>query len=340
MFNVIHAEADRDAALPIERGILAAVGASLAGAATTDEDVLVEAAQDADVILSEFMSFPRSVLQRLPQCKAIVGYTIGLDHYDLRAATELGIIIVHTPGFCADEVSNHALMFVLACARRLMALDRKTRQGWWPDGRNLEAALTPMGSLRGETLGLVGFGEIARLVAGKSRAFGMQVMAFDPYASSDLFAQHGVVPASLDEVLTGSDYVSIHAPLLLNTRHMIGAAQLSKMKAGAFLINTSRGAVVDERALVDALRERRIAGAALDVFEHEPPAAEHALFALDNVILTPHAAYCSNAAYTRVRQMAADAALRVLRGEWPTAVANPEVKGRSRMEQHASRMLE
>lgn len=332
MFHVIHAEADCDAALLIERGVLAVVGASLAGAGTTDEDMLVGAARNADVILSECMSFPHSLLQRLPQCKAIVGYTIGLDHYDLAAATELGIIVAHTPGFCADEVSNHALMFVLVCARRLMTLDRKARQGWWPDGRNLEAALTPMGSLRDETLGLIGFGEIARLVAGKARAFGMKVIAFDPYAASSLFQQHGVEPASLDGVMSASDYISIHAPLLPGTRHMIGAHQLNGMKSSAFLINTSRGALVDEAALVDVLRAHRIAGAALDVFEREPLPQAHPLLALDNVIVTPHSAYCSNAAYARVRQMAADAALRVLRGEWPAAVANPEVKGRSRME--------
>ncbi len=339
MFKVIHAEADRDAALPIERAALAAVGATLSGAATIDEDQLVAAAHDADVILSEMMSFPRSLLERLPHCKAIVGYTIGLDHYDLQAATDLGIVIAHTPGFCADEVSNHAMLFVMACARRLLTLDRKLRGGWWPDGHNLEAALTPMGSLCSETLGLVGFGEIARLVANKSHVFGMTVIAHDPYAPTEYFERHGVTSVSLDVLMATSDYVSVHAPLLPSTRGLVGAAQIARMKASAFLINTSRGPVVDEAALIDALRERRIAGAALDVFEREPVAPNHPLLALDNVIVTPHTAYCSNASYDRVRYMAAEAAVRVLRNEWPTAVANPAVKGRSRMESSISRVL-
>ncbi|MCS6846122.1 MAG: C-terminal binding protein [Anaerolineae bacterium] len=332
MFKVVHAEADPNAALPIERAALAAVGAELVCAGASDEDALITAARDADLVLSEVMPFSRRTLARLPRCLAVVGYTIGLDHYDLPAATEQGIIIAHTPGFCADEVSNHVVMFILACARRLFPLDRKLRNGWWPDGRRLEAELTPMGSLRGETLGLVGFGRIARLVVDKLAPFGMRICAYDPYVEARLFAQHGVAPVALDDLLRESDYVSLHAPLSPATRGMIGARQLDLMKPGAFLINTSRGALVDEAALVEALRARRIAGAALDVFATEPLPRDHPLLALDNVIVTPHAAYCSDAAYARVRHMAADEAVRVLRGEWPLALANPDVKGRSRME--------
>ncbi|MCL6510565.1 MAG: C-terminal binding protein [Anaerolineae bacterium] len=331
MFKVVHAEADSNAELPIERAILAEAGATLVCAGTTDADALIAVAHDADAVLSEFMPFDRRTLEGLARCKAVVGYTIGLDHYDLDAATELGIAIAHTPGFCTEEVANHAMALILACARRLLTLDRKVRAGWWPDPRHLERDLTPLGSLYGQTLGLLGFGGIARSVARKARAFDMIVQAFDPYVSEATFTEHGVRPCDLDELVAGSDYLSIHAPLTPATRHVIGEAQLRRMKPGAFLINTSRGAVVDEAALVRALREGWIAGAALDVFEQEPPAPDHPLLQLDNVIVTPHAAYCSDGSYARVRRMAAEEAARALRGEWPVALANPAVKANARL---------
>ncbi|MDQ2997612.1 MAG: C-terminal binding protein [Chloroflexota bacterium] len=334
---VVHAEAQPDAMLPIERALLAEAGATLICADSTDTDTIIAAAHTADILLSEFAPISRRLLEGLPRCQAVVCYAIGLDHVDLAAATELGIIVAHTPGFCADEVSTHALMFLLACARRLLPLDRRLRAGWWPDGQRLEAELLPMGALRGERLGLVGFGSIARLVAQKAQAFGLVVSACDPLAPDTAFAAAGVARLELDQLLVTSDYVSLHAPLLPATRHMLGAAQLAQMKSSAFLINTSRGALVDEAALVTALRSGQIAGAALDVFVHEPPAPDHPLLQLENVIVTPHSAYCSNAAYTRVRHMAAEAAAQVLRGEWPAAVGNPQVRGRSRMERQGGR---
>lgn len=330
-FKVVHAEADHDAALPIERAVLAAAGAELVCAGTTDPHTIIAVAHDAEILLTEVTTITRHILEGLASCRAVVCYTIGLDHIDLHAATELGIIIANTPGFCAEEVSNHAIMFMLACARRLLPLDRGARAGTWPAGRNLEAALLPMGSLHGERLGLVSFGGIARLVAHKAAAFGLQVSAYDPWLDAAVLADHGVAPVGLDELLETSDYVSIHAPLLPATRHMIGTAQLRRMKPSAYLINTSRGAIVDEAALVYALAERWIAGAALDVFEAEPPPIDHPLLQLDNVIVTPHTAFCSAAAYKHVRQQAAAEAVRVLRGDWPAALANPQVKNHSRM---------
>jgi D-3-phosphoglycerate dehydrogenase len=338
MFKVVHAEADPDAALPIERAILAEVGAELVCAGTTDADALIAVAGDADVVLSEFISFDRRTLQGLTHCKAVVGYTIGLDHYDLDAATDLGIAVAHTPGFCTEDVANHAMLLLMASARRLLSLDRKVRAGWWPDPRHLERDLTPMGSLYGQTLGLLSFGSIARSVARKAQVFGLRVQAHDPFVDAQTFAAHGVQPCSFDDLLTISDYLSIHTPLTLATRHLIGEAQLRRMKPGAFLINTSRGAVVDEAALVRALREGWIAGAALDVFEHEPPSPGNPLLHIDpstdsGVIVTPHAAYCSDGSYARVRRMAAEEAVHALRGEWPTALANPAVKARARLTQ-------
>jgi D-3-phosphoglycerate dehydrogenase len=331
-FKVVNIEANPEAALPIERAVLEPLGALLVGAGSTKPDAIVAAAQDAHVLLSEGTPVGAALLARLPRLRAVVSYSIGLDHIDLDAATAQGIVVAHTPGFCADEVSSHVLLFVLACARRLLPLDRQVRGGWWPDGRALEAELLPMGGLRGETLGLLGFGAIARMAADKARAFGMQIIAHDPFADPALFARHAVEAVGLDELLGQSDYLSLHTPLLPATRGLLDAARLRLMKPSAFLINTSRGAVIDESALLVALREGWIAGAALDVFAEEPPPPDHPLFKLENLIVTPHSAFCSDASYRRVREMAAEAAACVLRGEWPPALANPAVRGRSRLD--------
>jgi D-3-phosphoglycerate dehydrogenase len=331
--KVVHIEAEAAAALPIERTALAAVGAELIGAGTSDPARLINIAQDADVILTECsFTITGDLLRQLPRCQAIVMYAIGVDHCDLDAATEQGIIVAHTPGFCVDEVANHTMLFILACARRLRQLDRALRHGWWPNVRNLEADLLPMGSLRGERLGLLSFGAIARAVAHRAQVFGLQVSAYDPFIDPAMFAQLGVTPVTLEELLATSDYLSIHTPLTPTTHHLLGVEQLRQMKPSAYLINTSRGAIVDEAALVYALQNGWLAGAALDVFAQEPPAPNNPLLAMANVIVTPHTAYCSNAAYATVRQMAADEAVRLLGGEWPLALANPAVKGRSRME--------
>lgn len=330
--TVVHLEAAANATLPVERALLAEAGATLVGADASRAKLQSSVLAEAVVVLSEASTIDAELLAAVPQCRAVVVYAIGLDHVDLAAATELGIIVAHTPGFCADEVSNHALLFILACARRLLPLDRQLRTGWWPDPTDLEAALCPMGSLRGERLGLVGFGTIARLVAQKAAVFGMYIAAYDPLVGDDAFAQLGVERLELEELLAASDYVSLHAPLTPATRGLLDAGRLGLMKPSAFLINTSRGGLVDEPALVAALQRGQLAGAALDVFAQEPLPADHPLLGMDNVIVTPHTAYCSDASYSRVRRMAAEAAANVLGGIWPTFVANPQVRGMSRME--------
>jgi D-3-phosphoglycerate dehydrogenase len=329
---VVHAEADPDAPLPIERAALYAVGAVVRCAGTADPEQVIAVAHNCDVLLSEIMPISAPLLAALPRCRAVVCYAIGLDHVDLEAATAGGIIVAHTPGFCADEVSNHTLLFVLACARRLLRHTQGLRGGWWPDGRHLEAELLPMGALRGERLGLIGFGTIAQRVAHKAQAFGMQICAYDPFVADADFAAAHVRALDLDELLATSDYVSLHLPVTAATLHLLDAARLALMKPSAFLINTSRGRLIDEAALVAALAKGQIAGAALDVFAVEPLPPAHPLLQMEQVIATPHIAYCSDAAYRRVREMAAAAAVATLRGQWPAAIANPQVRGRSRME--------
>ncbi len=333
-YKVVHAEADADTPLPIERAALAAIGAELicSGARSTAE--LLAVAHDADLVLSETAVIPRELIEGLWHCQAIVVYAIGLDHVDLAAATEQGILIAYTPGFCAEEVANHAMLFVLACARRLLPLQTKLRNGYWPDWARAEQTLLPMGSLYGERLGLLSLGSIARSLAAKAQVFGLEVVAHDPFVSAEAMRTLGVQPVSLAELLATSDYLSIHTPLTAQTHHLIGSEQLRQMKRSAFLINTSRGAVIDEAALIHALQAGWIAGAGLDVFENEPPASDNPLLHMENVVATPHTAYCSAGAYRRVRQMAASEAVRVLTGQFPLALANPAVKGRSRMEKN------
>jgi phosphoglycerate dehydrogenase-like enzyme len=196
----------------------------------------------------------------------------------------------------------------------------------------MREVLPPTPPIYGERLGLVGFGAIARNVAYKAQAFGLTVSACDPLIDPVVFDAQNVTRASLDELLAQSDYVSLHIPLTPDTRRLINAERLRSMKPGAYLINTSRGGVVDESALIHALQEGWISGAGLDVFEQEPLPVDSPLLKMDNVIVTPHTASYSEASRVRVRRRVAEEAARIARGEWPTALANPQVKGRSRFE--------
>jgi D-3-phosphoglycerate dehydrogenase len=336
---VVHVDAERGADLSAERAALAGVPAALVCGGAGSPDEIVAAAAEADVILTDSAAITGAILARLPKARAVVCYGIGYDHVDVPAATALGVAVVNMPAFCAPEVANHTLMLVLACVRKLIRLDQGLRGGRWPDGRQMEAELAPMGNLDGEVLGLVGFGSIARLVAPRAQAFGLRVLACDPAVPAEAMHALGVQPAVLDELLAASDYVSLHTPLTAETRHLIGAAELRRMKPTAFLINTGRGAVVDEAALVDALRAGLIAGAGLDVFEREPLPADSPLLSMDNVVVTPHTGGYSDASFARLRRWVGEAAAAVLRGQWPKGLVNPEIRGRSRLERFAPYLM-
>jgi len=269
----------------------------------------------------------RRVLENLPRCRAVVRYGIGLDNVDLQAATDCGILVAHVLDFCTDEVSNHAIALLLALARRLIPLHRDAAAGRW---RQPQAwTLAPV---HGQTLGIVGFGNIGQAAARKARAFGLRLLAHDPYGDPGAAEELGAALVPLGELLAESDYVSLHAPLTPGTRHLIGAAELAAMKPSAVLINTSRGPVVDEAALVEALTSGGIAGAGLDVFEEEPLPADSPLCRLENVILTPHVASVSPEAMRRLREEVGRAAADVLRGRRPKYVANPTVRPRVPLE--------
>ena len=307
-----------------ERAAWEATGATVTLAACRTEDELIAAGQDADalVYVGLHTPFTARVLANLPRCRVVARFGIGMDSVDLDAATTHGIVVANAAEYCVPEVAAHAAAQILALARRIVPLDRWVRDGHWPGGQ--VAVATQRLSM--QTLGIVGLGRIGRSLATYLRPIMGTILACDPYI--DPRDADGVQLVSLEEVLAASDFVSVHTPLTPETRGMIGAAQLARMKPTAFLVNTSRGPVVDEPALIAALQAGSIAGAALDVFVEEPPAADSPLRAMDQVLLTPHAAYYSQQSIKDLRVAVADTVAAVLRDEWPLNILNPGVTPR------------
>lgn len=290
--------------------------------ARTPEQLLPHIA-DAHGLIVQWATINRALMQAMRRCKVISRYGIGVDMVDLDAATDHGILVCNVPDYCIDEVSNHTLAFLLALNRHLLVQHAHVAAGHWggPPG-GAPARLT------GQTLGLIGLGNIGRVVAAKAAALGLKVVAFDPYLAPERAASLGVGLRDLDTLLSETDYVSVHCPLTAETRHLIGAAQLARMKPSAYLINMARGPIVDQAALVQALRSGQIAGAAVDVQEQEPPAAGEPLLQLPNVLFTPHTASWSTEAMLQLRRETAQNVVRVLASQPPRAVVNPKVLGK------------
>ncbi len=286
----------------------------------SDEEGLLSICRDADGIITQYGRFSRRVLKELRRCSIICRYGVGVDTVDLLAATECGIVVAFVPDYCTDEVSNHAAALILALHRGLVPLDRAVKAGNWKF-----RVASPIARLTGQTVGIIGLGRIGFMLAEKLRGFGLTVQATDPYRED---WPEWVPRVSLDEVLATSDIVSIHCPLTTETRHLIDAAALRKMKSSAYLVNTARGGIVDPEAILQALRERWIGGVALDVQEVEPMPGGHALAGLDNVILTPHSGWYSEGSIVELKRKVATSIRRALEGKIPAAVANPEVLNR------------
>ena len=288
------------------------------------EEFLGEA-EDCDALLNTYAGpITAEVMARMPKCRIIARYGIGVDTIDLDAATRAGIIVTNNPTYCIEEVAEHTMALLLACARKVALYDRLVRGGRWevPPGK-------PMFRLSGRTLGLVGFGNIAREVAVRAAAFGMRIVFADPFVKEGQFD----TPArkvEFHDLLRESDLVSVHPPLTPQTRKMINDEALAKMKPTAFLINCSRGPVVDTDALVRALDAKKIAGCALDTTDPEPLPDPHPLRGRDNVIITPHVAWYSEQALVGLQAGAPSEVRRVLTGEWPVNVVNRDVKGKNR----------
>lgn len=273
-------------------------------------DDILAVARDADAILVTYAKLPGDLLRQLKKCKAIGRFGLGVDNIDLPAAKECGIAVNYVPDYCLREVSDHAMALLLALARKITLANKLVQSGRWE-----VPPLVPLRRLEGQVLGLIGFGNIPRALAPKAKAFGLTVLTHDPYVAKHVLDAAGVLAVSLDDLLARSDFVSVHAPLLPATRGLMNAATFTKMKNGAFLINTARGPLVDETALVAALDSGDLGGAALDVVASEPLAKDSPLLGRDNVILTPHTAFYSVEALEELQTKCASDVARVLSGQ-------------------------
>ena len=304
----------------IEKKILSEINPELTLETCKTEEDVIAVASDADGIINQYAPITRRVIESLKRCKVIARYGVGVDNIDVEAATEHKIIVANVPDYCVDEVSTHTIALILACARGITLLDRKIRDKKWDF-----TLAKPLFRTQGKTLGLFGLGRIAKMVAQKASGFGFKIIAYDPYVSK---VDGGIRLVEFSQLLSDSDFISIHSPLTVETRHSFGENELKAMKKTAYLINTARGPIIDEKALYQALKKGWIAGAALDVMEKEPPDWENLLPKLDNLIITPHISFYSEESYVELKTKTADAVHSVLKGELPRAMVNPQVINR------------
>jgi len=297
--------------LALERAVIEPAGGELVDAAGWNPDaVMEECATASAILLGARFRFDRERIKTLRDCRAIVRYGVGYDNVDLPAARDAGIVVATVPDYCVEEVSDHALALLLALNRRLFPLARHVEAGEWST-----APVHGVPRLTGLVLGVVGYGRIGGALGRKARGIGLRVLASDPGRSADSLRAEGAEPVDLDALLRASDFVSLHRPG--GGEPVLDAAQIAHMKPTAYLINVARGDLVDETALAAALRTGRLAGAALDVTDPEPPAEDSPLRTAPNLILTPHAAWFSSEAVRDLRTGAAAEVARVLRGEAP-----------------------
>lgn len=277
---------------------------------SVNADDIVAVAKDADAVLVTYAKLTRDVLMQLTRCRAIGRFGLGVDNIDLPTAKEKGIAVNYVPDYCIREVSDHAMALLLALIRKIPLSNKLVQSGRWE-----MPAVVPIRRIEGTVLGLIGFGHIPRLVAPKAQAFGIRVISYDPFAKPDVFKAAGVEGVDLDTLLKTSDYVSVHAPLLPATRGMLNATAFSKMKKGAYVVNTARGPLIDEPDLIAALDSGQVGGAGLDVVAAEPLAKDSPLLGRDNVIISPHTAFYSIEALNELQTKCATDVARVLSGE-------------------------
>jgi D-3-phosphoglycerate dehydrogenase len=306
------------------REVLSRVGGKLRLSEGPTPEAIMEVAREADALLVTYAKVTAEMISQMRRCRIIARFGIGVDNVDIPAATNASIVVTRVPDYCVDEVSDHAMALLLALARKITVANARTHAGRWslPD-------VVPIYRLRGSVLGLVGFGRIPQLVAPKANAFGLKLVSYDPLVSQETMTSAGVEKVELSELVSGSDHISIHAPLVPETNRLFNADIFRKMKPTAHLINTARGPIVDEAALAEALDRGQLAGAALDVLSQEPP-INSPLFGRDNVILTPHMSFYSAESLVELQRKAAEEVLRVLTGEEPRNPMNPEALKSSR----------
>jgi D-3-phosphoglycerate dehydrogenase len=301
----------------IEREIASRINAEVVEPDSSDELALIRAATDVDAIATNWAKVTDAVIRASAKCRMVARFGIGIDNIAIQTATSLGIPVSNCPDYCVGEVSDHALALLLNCARRIHLYNLRAKRGEYNP-----ATSPPIQRIAGQTLGLVGLGHIARTLVPKARSLGLNVIA---HTQSGCDYGTGVAMVSFRELLCSSDYISIHAPLNDGTRRMFNTQAFEQMRSTCYLINTSRGGLIDHAALFDALQQNRLAGAALDVFDPEPPDLSHPLFQDERVIVTPHTAFISEQAVRQMRTETMENIVAVLSGQRPNNVLNPQI---------------
>lgn len=301
----------------LEAGEFEKAGAEFIVTYFKNEDELTDIVKYADVVMFNDADINEKVINKMEFCKMIIRYGIGYDNVDLHAAAEKGIYVCNAPSYGTFDVAEHAMALLLAVCKKIPLSDTCARTGQWDAGR-----IGKVRRLKDKTIGFVGFGRIARCVCERTNAFKMKPVVFDPYVDFDIIEEMGAEKVSFDELLTRSDYITLHSPLTYDTKHMMGMPEFKKMKKDAVLINTSRGGLVNESELVYALLTKEIAGAALDVFEEEPVNPASQLLKMENVVLTPHVAWNSYEGVADLHREVTENVLRFLKGEKPLNIVN------------------
>ena len=296
-------------------------------------DELFSEARDADVLMvGDIAHIPltREVLERLPKIKLISVYGVGVDAIDLKAATELGVIVANAPEYGVEDAADHTIALLLSLLRRVPMLDRELRKiGWHSLRDDIKVIKRRFGAIRrisSLTIGVIGFGRIGRAVARRLRSFGCTILGYDPYVPDEIFRELSVKKVGFWELLSHSDVITIHVTLTKETYHLLNEEAFKSMKDGTFIVNTSRGAVIDEKALINALKSGKISGAALDVFEEEPLPADSPLLKMENVILTPHIGWYSEEAMAEQKREAVLNVKAFLCGEKPPYIVTGEME--------------
>lgn len=309
--------------LDIAKSIFSSHGIEMKDLQTKDPEIIIAHTKKSDAILSGMARIDRKVIDTLEQCKIIVRFGVGYDTIDVTSATSRGIIVSNVPDFCLDEVSDHAVAFLVVASRKIMEGQNAVREGKWGP---MSVDISSFHRLKGQVLGLFGFGRISRLVAKKAHVFGMHCIAFDPFVEKDEMLKNNVEKVEMEALLERSDYISLHAPLTDETENAFDLDKFRAMKRTAWIINTSRGPVIREDDLITALDQGLIAGAALDVMATEPPEKDkHPLLNRGNVFITPHIAWMSLEARDDMQAKGAEEVVRVLKGERPKNIVNPEI---------------
>ncbi|MCZ6887513.1 MAG: C-terminal binding protein [Gammaproteobacteria bacterium] len=293
-------------------------------------EAFAEGASEADAIITSWgIRIDEAVISKLNKCSVIGLGSVGVDMVDVEAATAAGIVVTNTPDVFIEEVADHAMMLLLSAVRRTKIMNQMAAENEWRQGRPL---LNEVPRLMGQTLGLLSFGNVARCTARRAGAFGLHIIAHDPYVSELTIAEYGAEPVSFGELMERSDYISVHTPHNAETEHLLNASAFAQMKPGVVIVNSARGPIIDEPALIEAIESGKVGAAGLDVLEQEPPDPQNPLLHMPNVIVTPHVASATTRMRPTARRRVGREVALVLRGKWPMSCVNPTVLPKTPLE--------